>query len=88
LPYSYKDEPKKCLLKNVCVLAVLKESETMGEFIVSKSLISTTREINKEKYQKGYLYFYLKPNINYATLTSGIYITTDEIPEELKPKNK
>ncbi len=84
LEYSNNDERKICSLNNVCVLEILKDKETINKFIVSKSLVSSTRKINREKYDKGYFYFYLKSNIEYARLTDFIYIKADEIPEELK----
>ncbi len=82
IEYFNNDERKKCSLNNVCVLEILKDRETISKFIVSKSLVSSTREINREKYDKGY--FYLKSNIEYARLNDFIYIKADEIPEELK----
>ena len=83
LEYSKNDERKKCSLNNVCVLEILSDKEIVGKFIVSKSLVSSTREIDRQKYDKGYFYFYLKPNIEFARLTDFIYIAADEIPEEL-----
>lgn len=84
IQYLHNKETKKCSLTNVCVLEILKNNNTNSKFIISKSLISTTRVINKEKYNKGYFYFYLKPSIEYVVLADGIYITLKEIPTELK----
>ena len=88
LQYVINDEKHNCLLKDVCVLELLNNAEIIADFIVSKSLISGTRVINKKKYDKGYFYFYLKPNVDYAKLNDGIYISIAEIPEELKMENK
>lgn len=82
IEYFDNDERKTCSLNNVNVLEILKDKETISTFIVSKSLVSSTRGINREKYSNGY--FYLKSNIEYEKLNDFIYIKADEIPEELK----
>lgn len=84
LEYFENNERQKCSLNNVCILEILSDEETLGKIIVSKSLVSSTTKIDRQKYDKGYFYFYLKPDIEYARLTDFIYIASDEIPEEIK----
>jgi hypothetical protein len=84
LEYLVNGTNHKYSLNNVCVLELLKNDKIITEVIVSKSLISSTRAINKKNYSKGYFYFYLKPKIYFERLSDLIYVTAIEIPEELR----
>jgi len=86
LNYFVNEVKQSIILNNVCILELLRDDKVISDFIVSDSLISTTRTITKKDSIKGYFYFYLKPNIEYVELSKRVYIAMEEIPVELKLK--
>jgi hypothetical protein len=82
--YTLKDvEGNNYDLKNVCTLELINEDDRINTFIFSKSLISHTRELNREKYQSGYFYIYLLGDVEFVISNKCIYLNTTEIPKEL-----
>jgi hypothetical protein len=84
LRYTIEGIQKNCLLQNVSVLEVVFDDDIVENFVISKPLISSTREIHREKYDSGYFYFYLLPDILYTRLTDTIYLENESLPEDFQ----
>lgn len=88
--FKFLDEgmEKEHEFEDISILEIILEDDIIMRFVFSKSIISNKRDLYREKYQSGYLYMYLKGDLDFEIINDYYYIESSKIPTILFELNR